>query len=196
MICSILNDVIGPIMMGPSSSHTAGPCRIGHLARALLNDEVLKAEIVFDKRGSFAATYHGQGSDYGFVGGLLGMMPADEKLAQALAVADEKGMRYTFTLSQLEDTHPNAALLHLWSREREISLLARSLGGSMIEIVSLNGRPLHITGEVNTLVIVYRGQGFPSKVLPHFSNIRQQNFPADDGGVLQIEMTEAPEQEL
>ncbi|MGI6066114.1 MAG: L-serine ammonia-lyase, iron-sulfur-dependent, subunit alpha [Bacillota bacterium] len=196
MICSILNDVIGPVMMGPSSSHTAGPCRIGNLARALLDEEILEAEIVFDKRGSFAATYHGQGSDYGFIGGLLGMTPDDEKLAQSLAVADEKGMRYNFVVGDLEDVHPNAALLNLRGRKKEISILARSLGGSMIEIVSLNGRPLHITGEVNTLVIVYRGQGFPSKVLPHFSNIRQQNFPADDGGVLQIEMTETPEQEL
>ncbi|NMA15188.1 MAG: hypothetical protein GX930_08145, partial [Clostridia bacterium] len=154
MICSILNDVIGPVMMGPSSSHTAGPCRIGNLARALLDEEILEAEIVFDKRGSFAATYHGQGSDYGFIGGLLGMTPDDEKLAQSLAVADEKGMRYNFVVGDLEDVHPNAALLNLRGRKKEISILARSLGGSMIEIVSLNGRPLHITGEVNTLVIV------------------------------------------
>ena len=185
--CSILNDVIGPVMMGPSSSHTAGPCRIANMARALLGEEIVEAEIVFDKQSSYAATYRGQGSDYGFLGGLLGMMPEDTQLADARRLATERGLRFTFTIDELADKHPNAALLRLRGARNILTVLSHSLGGSMYEIVALNGFPLRITGECDICVVIYRGSSLPARHLPHFEQVGVKEFHTSAGGVLLLE---------
>ena len=108
---SILNDVLGPVMRGPSSSHTAGPFHIGKLARSLLGDEPASVTCVFDPGGSFAEVYHEQGSDLGFAAGLMGWTITDERFQQALDLAAAQGLSITFAIERLPDAdHPNSAL--------------------------------------------------------------------------------------
>ena len=106
-----LFDIIGPVMIGPSSSHTAGAARIGRMARRLLDDEPVRADILL--HGSFAKTYQGHGTDRAVIGGLLDMSVDDQNLRNALQIAREKGLDYTFTPTELKDAHPNTIRLHL-----------------------------------------------------------------------------------
>ena len=98
---SILKDVIGPVMRGPSSSHTAGPFYIGTLARALLGDEPASATFAFDPDSSFAEVYRQQGSDLGFAAGVLGWSITDERFAEALDLAAEQGLHLSYSGYQL-----------------------------------------------------------------------------------------------
>ena len=106
-----LCDVIGPVMIGPSSSHTAGAARIGRVARQLLGEEVAKAQV--DLHGSFAKTWEGHGTDRAVVGGLLGMPVDDQRLRDSRQIAREKGMEVTFRAVEIRDAHPNTMVLHL-----------------------------------------------------------------------------------
>ena len=102
-------DIIGPIMIGPYSSHTAGACRIGKYARSILDEDVKTAEIYFS--GSFAKTYQGHGTDKAIVAGLMGMDTDDLRIRSSLELAKEAGMDYTFIPTQIDDAHPNTVLL-------------------------------------------------------------------------------------
>lgn len=105
---SILNDVLGPVMRGPSSSHTAGSFHIGKLARALLGDEPAAATFAFDPGGSLAKVYQQQGSDLGFAAGLMGWDISDERFPQALSLAAAQGLDISFVVEQLPHAdHPN-----------------------------------------------------------------------------------------
>ena len=110
-----LFDIIGPVMVGPSSSHTAGAVRIGYIAGKLLGEPVQKAEILL--YGSFLATGEGHGTRKAIVAGLLGMEPDDYLIADSLEIAEKKGIEITFGKAALEDAHPNTAVIHLpWHR--------------------------------------------------------------------------------
>jgi L-serine dehydratase len=114
---SILNDVLGPVMRGPSSSHTAGPFYIGTLARALLGDELASVTFAFDPDGSFAEVYRQQGSDLGFAAGVMGWPLTDERFAEALDLAAEQGLQITFAIERLpEADHPNTVEIRMTSR--------------------------------------------------------------------------------
>lgn len=104
-------DIIGPIMIGPSSSHTAGACRIGKYARSILDEDVQTAEIYFS--GSFAKTYRGHGTDKAIVAGLMGMDTDDLRIRSSLELAKEAGMDYVFIPTQIDDAHPNTVLLKI-----------------------------------------------------------------------------------
>ena len=104
-----LFDIIGPVMIGPSSSHTAGAARIGRITRMLLGEEVQYADIRF--HGSFAKTWEGHGTDRAVIGGLLGLQVDDERLRKSRALAEQAGMRYTISAVQLRDAHPNTVLI-------------------------------------------------------------------------------------
>jgi L-serine dehydratase len=144
---SIFNDVIGPVMMGPSSSHTAGPARIGKLARQLLRGGLRQAVVEFAATGSYALVYQGQGTDRGFTGGLLGWGPEDERLSRSLEEAAKQGIQVEFRVEDFAADHPNTARIRLKSDEDQVHLTALSVGGGMIEIVEINGFPVSISGD-------------------------------------------------
>jgi L-serine dehydratase len=152
---SILNDVLGPIMRGPSSSHTAAPYRIGTLARHLLGDEPVSANIVFDPGGSFGQVYTEQGSDRAFAAGLMGWSITDPRFPRALQEAAGRGLQVTFNLEPLPNPdHPNKVLLQLTSRRgRELELYARSVGGGAVFVDELEGWPVQLAGDAHHLLV-------------------------------------------
>ncbi len=150
-----LFDMIGPVMIGPSSSHTAGACRIGYTSRALLGEEVAEAEIGL--HGSFSKTYIGHGTDRAVAGGLLGMKEDDPALRQSLKLAEQRGMKIRFVPVELRDAHPNTLTLDLKGREgARIRVRAASVGGGAILVQSIDGMEVGFRGEMPTLVIRHR----------------------------------------
>ena len=147
-----LFDLIGPVMIGPSSSHTAGAARIGLTARMLLGEEVRRAEIAF--HGSFAATWHGHGTDRAIVGGLMGMQVDDPRIRDSLALARQAGMELIFSTINIRGAHPNTVRLTIsGAGGRQLMLEAASVGGGLIEIRRLDGMHVDFTGKENTLII-------------------------------------------
>lgn len=146
-------DVIGPVMIGPSSSHTAGTARLGRLARQLLAEEPVKA--VFTLYGSLAATYRGHGSDLALIGGVLGFSPDDERLRLAKVEAAKAGLEYTFLKAEnVSDlVHPNMVGIHLSGVSRTVELVGASVGGGKVEVLELNGFSVSLKGEEHTLVV-------------------------------------------
>ena len=145
-------DVLGPNMIGPSSSHTAGAVRIGLITRRLLGSEPKKADIAL--AGSFAATGRGHGTDRALAAGLLGMQPDDIRIPDSLHLAQERGMEVHFREIQLKDAHPNTALLHVTDPDgRELELQASSLGGGRIMVNRLDGIDVNFSGESHTLIV-------------------------------------------
>jgi L-serine dehydratase len=155
---SILNEVLGPVMRGPSSSHTAGAYHIGRLASSLLGEEVASAEITFDPGGSFAQVYRQQRSDLGLAAGLMGWAITDERFPQALQAAAGEGRSFSFGLGPLPETdHPNVVQLELaGSRGRTLHLLARSIGGGTVIVTNLAGWPVRLTGDAHDVLVAVR----------------------------------------
>lgn len=152
---SIFNDVIGPVMTGPSSSHTAGPTRIGKLAYQFAADELVKADIYFETKGSFAMTYKGQRSDKGLAGGLLGWEPEDTRMVNALAEAEDRGLHITFSITDFDAVHPNTVKLELTDVNNiKTYITAISVGGGMVEITEFNGYDISICGDFYELIIL------------------------------------------
>ncbi|GMV37025.1 MAG: hypothetical protein AMXMBFR61_15330 [Fimbriimonadales bacterium] len=153
---SILNEVIGPIMFGPSSSHTAGSYHIGRLAGELLGEPLRSARIAFDPAGSYAQLYREQGSDRAFVAGLLGWEITDERFHSALAEAERSGIAVEFVVEPLAGAeHPNTVDLSLNAAGgRQLHVVARSIGGGAIEIVRLNDMPVLLKGDADVVVLL------------------------------------------
>ena len=151
---SIFNDVLGPIMTGPSSSHTAACARIGKMTRILYGKDIKKVDIVFEEKGSYPSTYRGQGSDYGFVGGFLGYFPEDERLKDSLKIALENNIEINFKTEDLGMNHPNEAEIRIYENEKlEMTVLTHSIGGGMFNIVKLDGFDVFITGEIKKVFL-------------------------------------------
>ena len=147
-----LFDLIGPVMIGPSSSHTAGAARIGLTARLLLNEDVARAEIGF--HGSFAKTYRGHGTDRAIAGGLMGMAVDDPRLRDSLTLARESGLEVIFNEVNIRGAHPNTVRLSLTGASgKKLTMEAASVGGGNIEIHKLNGLNVDFTGKEHTLII-------------------------------------------
>ena len=148
-------DVIGPVMIGPSSSHTAGAARIGKITRMLLGGAPVEVHIGL--WGSFLKTYRGHGTDRALIGGLLGYDCDDERLRGSLVDADRAGLRYTFDKAKLRHAHPNTVVIEATDADgRSISVQAASIGGGEIVVQSINGMEADISGHENTLVIMHR----------------------------------------
>lgn len=145
---SIFNDVLGPIMAGPSSSHSAGCTRIGLTVHNLAGREIKKAVVVFDAAGSYPATYIGQGSNFGFTGGLMGMQTDDPQLKNSIRIAKENHCDISFSQEMLSHTHPNEARIDVYGEDGkvEMSALTLSTGGGTFEITQLDGFPVLING--------------------------------------------------
>ncbi len=146
----MLSDIIGPVMVGPSSSHTAGAAKLGRLARRVWNDEVSKVDIYL--RGSFAATYWGHGTDKALVGGLLGFLPHDERIKDALNIARERGMEYRFFAENIDGAHPNSVRFVLYGNGRTMEVVGASLGGGVVELQEIDGFRLSLKGDLAALV--------------------------------------------
>ncbi len=145
-------DIIGPVMIGPSSSHTAGAVRLGRVAWKILGEDVAQADIQL--AGSFAQTYRGHGTDRALVAGLLGLRPDDPRLPDSFALAAQQGMQFSIHPVELRSAHPNTAVLTLTSRTgRQLSLKAASVGGGRIRVTEIDGVPADFGGDSNTLII-------------------------------------------
>ncbi len=146
-------DIIGPTMVGPSSSHTAGAARIGLVARYLLNEEPTWANIYLYE--SFAKTYKGHGTDFAIVGGLLGYETNDERLRTSLNIAKDRNMAIQFFEEQTSVDHPNTARIKAGTATSEIEVVGKSIGGGKIEIIELNGFELRLSGNHPALLIMH-----------------------------------------
>ena len=145
-------DMMGPVMVGPSSSHTVGAARIGNMGRTLLGEEVARADIGL--HGSFAETGFGHGTDRALLAGLLGMKPDDLRIPNAYEEANRAGMAYSFRTVELRDAHPNTALLELTGKSgKQLTLQASSIGGGAIVVNKIDGIDVNFTGDFNTLIV-------------------------------------------
>ena len=154
-------DIMGPIMIGPSSSHTAGAVRMGCVGRKLLGFQPARAHIAL--HGSFAATGAGHGTDKAIVAGLLDMKPDDPDIPRSFQLAKEARMEVKIQTVDLRDAHPNTAVMTLLgARGRTVVVNASSLGGGRIRVNSIDGMNAAFAGEMPTLII--RNQDKPGIV--------------------------------
>lgn len=145
-------DMIGPVMIGPSSSHTAGVVRIARAAVRLLGGVPDEAEITF--YNSFARTYEGHGSDRAILGGLMDFKTDDSRIKNAIEIAEEKGLKYKFkSIGNSSIHHPNTIKLHLKKGARQIEVVGESLGGGVINIAELDGFTANFSAQNHTLII-------------------------------------------
>lgn len=146
-------DVIGPNMIGPSSSHTAGAVSIALMARRLFSEEI--RHVTFTLYGSFAKTYHGHGTDRALLGGILGFPTYDERIRDAFEHAEKMGISYKFVIDEETVTnHPNTADIDLTGvTGRKMSIRGESIGGGKMKIVRIDGIDVEFTGEYSTLIV-------------------------------------------
>lgn len=148
-------DIIGPIMIGPSSSHTAGACRIGYYARKILGEEPMEATIQFS--GSFKDTYKGHGTDRAVVAGLMGFAVDDVRLKDSMDIAQKEGRKFSIVTEDIDLAHPNTALITMKRKNgATVSVQGASLGGGNIKITKLNGVDVSIDGRYDVLLVGHR----------------------------------------
>ena len=144
-------DILGPIMVGPSSSHTSGAARLGKVARAVAGGDI--DDVTFYLHGSFAKTYKGHGTDRALVAGILGMEPSDLRLRDSLEIAKEMGLKIRFREADLGDVHPNTVEFVIKGKEGTYELIGSSIGGGSIEVTSVNGNSVNFTGAYPTIIV-------------------------------------------
>jgi L-serine dehydratase len=166
---SIFNDVIGPVMRGPSSSHCAAALRIGRIARDLMDGQIREVLIEFDSRGSLATTHASQGSDMGLFGGLLGWDATDARLADSLHAIQHAGIRVQIEIEDFGDAHPNTYHLTLRNSTEEHTLTALSTGGGMIEVVEVDGIQVSFAGDYYETLVYLDSDG--SEILDHLQGV-------------------------
>lgn len=190
-------DIIGPVMVGPSSSHTAGAARIGLLARSLFGGQPDHVDIYL--YGSFKDTYKGHGTDVALVGGLLGFDTDDDRIITAEALAKEASMQYHFIEMEEERSHPNTALLHLVKGSEQLTVEGISIGGGKIEVVSINDYPIALSGNYPALLVFHKDTfGTIARVTTILGNneinVSQMNVARKEKGdiaLMTIELDEA-----
>jgi len=167
-----LFDVLGPVMTGPSSSHTAGAVRIGWMARKLLGDRPVRADIGL--HGSFALTGRGHGTDRALIAGLLGMQPDDARIPDSYELAKEAGLEFRFSAINIRGAHPNTVRLSLTgAKGRTLDMTGESIGGGRICVRSIDGITANFTGEHNTLIV--HNQDMPGHVSAVTSALTQRH---------------------
>lgn len=162
-------DIIGPVMVGPSSSHTAGAARIGKVVHDIFGEKPDK--ITIDLYESFAKTYRGHGTDVAIVGGLLGMEPDDRRLSDSLKIAYESGIKVAFVPKSDKVAHPNTAKITLVKGDHELSVTGVSIGGGNIQISEINGFKMSLSLGTPTYITVHQDvAGMIAKVTNVFSD--------------------------
>jgi L-serine dehydratase len=151
-------DILGPIMIGPSSSHTAGAARLGKIAKQIVgNDNFYK--VIFYLHGSFGKTYEGHGTDKALVAGILGMEPSDENLRNSFEIAKSKNIEFKFIESDLGYEHPNTVkIVFKFEKDEDIYITGSSVGGGSILITDINGNKVEFSGDYPTMLIKYIDQ--------------------------------------
>lgn len=198
-----LFDIVGPIMIGPSSSHTAGAVRMGFVAREILDEDVARAVIFL--HGSFADTYRGHGTDRALIAGLMGMAVDDARIRDSLAIAREAGIQFEFRTVELEDVHPNTAIIRVSGKSgAQVSVQASSVGGGAIRVDRIDDMAVSFRVSQDTIVI--RHQDAPgviaavsSGIARHGVNIAtMQVFRTCEGGeaIMAIEVDAPVSEEL
>lgn len=145
-------DVIGPVMIGPSSSHTAGALRIALVASKIFKSNIDSA--VFTLYGSFAKTYRGHGTDRALLGGIMGFNTEDARIKDSFGLADQKGIKYTFIEGEEnKELHPNTVKIDIKGDNKELSIMGESIGGGSIVITQINGIDVKFTGEYTSIIV-------------------------------------------
>jgi L-serine dehydratase len=172
---SIFNDVLGPVMRGPSSSHTAASWRIAGIALQVLDDELVSALVEFDRHGVWASNYVEQGTALGMNAGLLGINMTDDKILKLDDIARELEVKIEYKISDFETDHPNTVRLTLQGRKgKNLTLIGVSTGGGMFEIRKLNNFPLRLFGDDHELVVFFKHE-----LSADFSKMIEQECPAE-----------------
>lgn len=152
-----LFDVIGPVMVGPSSSHTAGAARLGNIARNLCRIQPWRVE--FYLHGSFARTYQGHGTGKALVGGMLGLSPADEGIRDSYRLAGQKNMEFAFFQEDLGDVHPNTVRIVAFLADGSTcEMTGASMGGGKVTVTGVNGMKVKFSGQYPTLITRHQDQ--------------------------------------
>jgi L-serine dehydratase len=147
-------DIMGPVMVGPSSSHTAGTARLGRVAREVLDEDPVAVR--FFLHPPLAATYRGHGSDFALVGGSIGLNVDDPRIPEAIRIAEQMGVDVTFSEEDLGDVHPNTVRIEIRGAKREAEIAGSSTGGGVIEVFKINGFQSRFNGSSPTLLMFYR----------------------------------------
>lgn len=184
-----LFDIIGPVMIGPSSSHTAGACRLARTACTIYGHK--PRSVIFELHGSFAHTYQGHGSDRALAGGILGYTEEDERLIESLNKAKETGLSLTFRPIDLGPVHPNTIRFRFDGDENGFTVTGFSIGGGAIEITEINGIPCRFSGTCPTLILRYPdspGMVYQASRITHDNglNIATMSVSREDGTATMI----------
>jgi len=147
-------DVMGPVMVGPSSSHTAGTARLGRVAREILEEDPVAVRFVLHP--PLAATYRGHGSDFALVGGSIGLSVDDPRIPEAIRIAEQRDVNVEFAEEDLGDVHPNTVRVEIHGKTREAEISGSSIGGGVIEVFKINGFQTRFKGDSPTLLLFYR----------------------------------------
>lgn len=194
-------DIIGPVMVGPSSSHTAGACRLGLIARDLVAGTPEKALI--ELHGSFARTGEGHGTDKAIVGGLFGFRPDDERLRDALTIMEKEGLDYRFektTLGDEPEVHPNSVRITVSRQHRNHVMIGASLGAGRIKVSQIDGYRVDLDGSHHAIVMVAedvkgsiaRIAGLLSESGVNIATLRLSRKHRGGDAFMVIELDEAP----
>jgi L-serine dehydratase len=193
-----LFDVIGPVMIGPSSSHTAGAVRLGALARAVFGGQ--PTEAVIELHGSFASTGRGHGTDLALTAGLLGMAPDDPRIRTAPALADREGLLVEFREADLGEVHPNTARLTLRSGDgRSVVVQGSSVGGADVLLTDIDSFAVSVSGELPVLIVEHHDQpgviaGVTAVLTAHETNVASMEVSREMRGAraLMVIETDSP----
>ncbi len=145
---------MGPIIIGPSSSHTAGAAKLGRLARLIFDEKIEEAEIGL--HGSFASTGKGHGTDKALVGGLLGFKPDDPRIRESLKLADDNGVKINFSNIKLPDAHPNSVKITMKNDANSLTVIGSSVGGGNVKVTKIEDYKVNITGSLPTIWLIHQ----------------------------------------
>ena len=163
--------ILGPVMIGPSSSHTAGAVRLANLGRQISGKGY--QHVIFEFHGSFAHTYRGHGTDRALVAGALGYPPDDDRIPDSFQHAKDAGLTYEFREVEIDGAHPNTVrMTFLYEDGRNASVTGSSIGGGNVIITSVNDMKLYFTAEKPTLVVRYHEQ---KGMIAYLSNVLFEN---------------------
>lgn len=146
-------DIIGPVMVGPSSSHTAGAIKISNIARGLFGKQPQR--ILITLYGSFAKTYKGHGTDVALIGGLLNFSTDDSRIKDSMAIAESEGIEVNFIVSEEKADHPNTARIYLEAEEEKFEMVGISIGGGKVNITEINGYKIKVTEKSSVLLVFH-----------------------------------------
>ncbi|WP_047998838.1 L-serine ammonia-lyase, iron-sulfur-dependent subunit beta [Lactiplantibacillus herbarum] len=186
-------DIIGPIMIGPSSSHTAGACAIGRAANSIFQEK--PTDIVIHYYESFAQTHKGHGTDYAIISGILGFDPDDSRVPYAIGLARDQGMNITF-IEEVKDSpidHPNTAIIDLSNDDKQVTVAGCSIGGGTIEIreIKMDGFDVKPKGPL-PILLVQGGENDHQNVTKQLADLTkvndQQHYKTDRGNLYEYDL--------